>query len=83
VIANAEANGIEAKMVILQLASNPISHAIVMFPTSEGEIYVDATCGDWWVELIYGEGNYKSYSMTDPNIHWFYGETLTGYGIYY
>jgi hypothetical protein len=84
VMSNAGANGIEVKFVILQLASNPISHAIVMFPTIEdGEVFVDATCGDWWVEMNYGEGNYKSYSMTNPDVHWFYGDTLLGYGIYY
>jgi hypothetical protein len=84
VIASANAHGIEAKFVILQLDCNPIPHAIVMFPTVEdGEVFVDATCGDWWVEMNYGEGNYKSYSMTNPDVHWFYGDTLLGYGIYY
>jgi hypothetical protein len=84
VVTNASVIGIDARYVILFWQNKIIPHAIVMFPTLEdGEVFVDATCGDWWVEMNYGEGNYKSYSMTNPDVHWFYGDTLTSFEIYY
>jgi hypothetical protein len=79
VVNNARSIGITASSVIVTWANVRNNHAIVVFPTVEdGEVYVDATCGDWWVDMEYGQGNYDSYSMTDDNWHWYYDMTLAG-----
>jgi hypothetical protein len=81
---NATALGIDVSGIAVSWDGWEGYHAILCFPTIEdGDVYVDCTLGDWWVELEYGEGNYKSYSMTDPNKYWFYGETLLYYTIYF
>jgi len=81
---NATALGIDVNGIAVSWDGWEGYHAILCFPTIEdGDVYVDCTLGDWWVELEYGEGNYKGYSMTDPDKHWFYGMTLKYYTIYF
>lgn len=82
VIANASAMGIEANYIIVKWEGSYIVHAIVMFPTIEdGDVYVDATSGDWWVDFSFGDNAYNSYLMTEPNHCGFCNETLDIYGI--
>lgn len=81
VVANAIANGIEANVIIVLWEGSYTPHAIVLFPTEEGDIYVDATSGDWWVNFKLGEGEYNSYSMTDATQFGFKDKTVAMYGI--
>lgn len=81
VMFNAETQGIACNWVYVQLEGIEL-HVIAAFPTlQDGWVFVDCTCGDWWVDMNYGEHQYRSYSMENPNSHWFYNETLVGYSI--
>src|SRR5574343_730499 len=66
VVLNAREQGFDAYRVIITW-EGCASHAIVLFKTDSGDIYVDATQGDWWVEMR--DGRYYSWSMTDENVH--------------
>ena len=82
VVANASKLGIEAQVVIVVWKDHPITHAIVLFPTvDDGDVYVDATAGDYWVDFKGGEGNYNSYSMQSPVVYGFHNLTIYLYGI--
>lgn len=79
VVLNARAQGIEAYRVIITWEDS-WSHAIVVFPTIfSGDVYVDATQGDWWVEMR--DGRYYSWSMTDENFHSWYDMPIDNYFI--
>ena len=82
VVANATANGIEADVIIVLWEGSYTPHAIVLFPTiDDGDVYVDATSGDWWVNFSLGEGEYNSYSMTSETQFGFKDKTVDMYGI--
>lgn len=81
VVVNATAKGIEAKVIVVLWVGNYTPHAIVLFPTAEGDIYVDATSGDWWVNFGLREGEYNSYSMTCSSCYGFKDKTVEMYGI--
>lgn len=78
VVRNARANGIEAHRMIIEYTElRP--HAIVVFYTTEGSVYVDATQGDWWVEIV-GD-RYYSWSMTNDSVRSWYDIQVKGYFI--
>ena len=81
VVVNATAKGIQAKVIIVLWVGSYVPHAIVLFPTAEGDIYVDATSGDWWVDFGLGDYEYNSYSMTDSTQFGFKDKTVEMYGI--
>ena len=76
VVENAREQGVEAYRVIVEFKESS-SHAIVLFPTLTGDVYVDSTCGDWWVEII--DGQYYSWSMVDDNVHSWYNVSVSDY----
>jgi hypothetical protein len=81
VVVNATAKGIEAKVIVVLWDDSYTTHAIVVFPTAEGDIYVDATSGDWWVNFGLGDSEYNSYLMTDSTQFGFKDKTVAMYGI--
>ena len=78
VVLNARKQGFDAYRVIITW-EGCASHAIVLFKTDSGDIYVDATQGDWWVEII--DGRYYSWSMTDDSVHSWYDMPVLYYFI--
>jgi len=78
VVLNAREQGFEAYRVIITW-EGCASHAIVLFKTDSGDIYVDATQGDWWVEIK--DGRYYSWSMTDESFHSWWDMPIIDYFI--
>jgi hypothetical protein len=80
VIANASKSGIETHYITVMWDTSTLTHAIVMFPTIDnGDVYVDSTMGDWWVNFNTGVGNYSEYSMLNPQQYGFVNMTLVMY----
>ena len=78
VVLNAREQGFDTYRVIITWEGCE-SHAIVLFKTDSGDIYVDATQGDWWVEMR--DGRYYSWSMTDEDFHSWYDMPIQDYFI--
>ncbi len=81
VIDNAWSFGIVARYTIVlgdELGSN--GHAIVCFPTLEGNVYVDATAGDWWAYPT--DTTFHTVSMLDPNYYGFAPMNIDGFATY-
>lgn len=45
---------IQAYPVVLWFKDNTV-HAIILFPTEEGDVFIDATQSDWWAYPVVGE----------------------------
>jgi hypothetical protein len=53
------------------------------FPLINKEwVYVDPTCGDWFVDFTKEEGLYREYGILDSNQHFFYNMTLGSYQMF-
>jgi hypothetical protein len=68
VIENASTVGIKAFRVTVHfIGDGNITHAIAMFPTTkDGNIYVDVTQGDFWVDYNAQTGSCVTYTITKP-----------------
>lgn len=82
VIANASELGIEAHYIILKWDDSPTLHSIIRFPTIEnGDVFVDATSGDWLVDYSFNSSSFNSFLMTNTSHYGFYNATVSMYGI--
>jgi len=83
VVHNASIRGLEAYVISLLLDGSSVLHAIVQFPTvDDGDIYVDATSGDWWVDFDMVPSRYCSYSMLNESQYGFYGKSIVFYSVH-
>jgi predicted transglutaminase-like cysteine proteinase len=69
VIENAHKCGYEAHSIgIHMVGKSNDTHAIVMFETSDGDVYVDATQADDWVYIDFDTMKYEVYSMINDKL---------------
>lgn len=82
VIRNAEQNNINAGQVVLKLSGYDSVHIIVVFPTVyDGDVFVDATQGDWWVDSLVVGNEYHSCSMYNSEKHTFENSIIEAYQV--
>ncbi len=83
VIDNAWAFGIVGRYTVVWSPEWSLSHAIICFPTvNDGNVFVDATAGDWWAYPDNDNKTFYTVSMIDPTRHGFGITSMTGYVIY-
>lgn len=83
VINNAWELGIVGRYTVVRSTEWTLSHAIICFPTlNDGNVFVDATAGDYWAYPNSDNHTFYTISMIDPTHHGFGMTVMDGYVIY-
>ncbi len=69
VVNNARDKGIEAHLFSIHPVSNTNeTHSLVVFPTVDGDVYVDVTQSDNWAVINFDTMKYETYSMLNNKL---------------